>query len=59
MSENQNNQSGKLSLSSFEGLLKILGTHGLAVFLVIYYAVYLYPDSFKERGCSGTLNLAT
>lgn len=50
MSGNENNETGKFSLSSFEGLLKILGTHGLAVFLVVYYAIYLYPDSFKERG---------
>ncbi len=46
----KNSQTEKMSLSSFEGVLKILGTHGLAVFLVVYYAVFLYPDSFKERG---------
>jgi hypothetical protein len=33
-----------------EPISKFIGTYGLAVFLVVYYAVWLYPDSFKERG---------
>jgi hypothetical protein len=27
-----------------------IGTYGLAVFLVIYYAIRLYPEIQKERG---------
>jgi hypothetical protein len=33
---------------NFIGLF--IGTHGLAVFLVVYYTVYLYPKAERERG---------
>lgn len=44
------NQSSGFSFSSLEPVGKFIGTYGLAVFLVVYYAIWLYPDSFKERG---------
>jgi hypothetical protein len=40
--------------SSLDEILKtiglFIGTYGLAVFLVVYYAVRLYPEIQKERG---------
>jgi hypothetical protein len=40
--------------SSLDELLKtiglFIGTYGLAVFLVVYYAIRLYPEIQKERG---------
>jgi hypothetical protein len=33
-----------------ETIGKFVGTYGLAVFLVLYYAVRLYPEMQKERG---------
>ncbi|MDC5707428.1 hypothetical protein [Vibrio europaeus] len=46
----QSGQGSNTSEHSLTGVIKILSTHGLAVFLVVYYAMFLYPDSFKERG---------
>ncbi|WP_394128636.1 hypothetical protein [Vibrio hepatarius] len=46
----QGGQGSNTSEHSLTGVIKILSTHGLAVFLVVYYAMFLYPDSFKERG---------
>lgn len=46
----QNNQGNDSVENKLTSMVKILSTHGLAVFLVVYYAMFLYPDSFKERG---------
>ena len=34
---------------NLEPLSRFIATHGLAVFLVVYYATVLYPDAMKER----------
>lgn len=38
-----------MDLSYLETIGKFVGTYGLAVFLVLYYAVRLYPEMQKER----------
>jgi hypothetical protein len=38
-----------MDLSYLETIGKFIGTYGLAVFLVLYYAVRLYPQMQKER----------
>lgn len=37
-------------LRNLEPLSRFIATHGLAVFLVVYYAVFLYPEAYRERG---------
>lgn len=38
-----------MNLDYLETIGKFVGTYGLAVFLVLYYAVKLYPETQKER----------
>jgi len=38
-----------INLDKLETSSKLIATHGLAVFLVIYYAIFLYPTFYKER----------
>ncbi len=42
-------QNKKSWMDSLEPISRFISTHGLAVFLVIYYATVLYPDAMKER----------
>ena len=42
----QNTERLQSTLSAISGFI---GTHGLAVFLVVFYAVVIYPQSQKER----------
>jgi len=39
-----------LNPGALETIGKFIGTYGLAVFLVLYYAVKLYPEMQRERG---------
>lgn len=39
-----------LDTNYLETIGKFIGTYGLAVFLVLYYAIKLYPEGRKERG---------
>jgi len=42
-------QGDVMNLDYLETIVKFIGTYGLAVFLVLYYAVKLYPETQKER----------
>lgn len=49
MDEDGKRKGKGLSFSQFELFGRFTATHGLAVFLVVYYAVSLYPEAYRER----------